>query len=233
MGAVGRLSGDRRGRCARVLAEAAAAPTWSSRPAASACSTTSCSPASSSMPRPGALRIFWDVDAPATLDEMRARRRTIRSARALPALDLVLTYGGGDAGRRRLRGLRRAPLRADLQRARSRRRTIRCRRTRASPATSSFLGNRLPDREARVEEFFLEPRSGAARAAASCSAAPAGTTRPMPPNVRAPRPRLHARPQRLQLHAAGGAQRRARQHGAISASRRRRACSKRPAPAPA
>ena len=29
----------------------------------------------------------------------------------------------------------------------------------------AFLGNRLPDREARVEEFFLEARGGAARAA--------------------------------------------------------------------
>ena len=39
-----------------------------------------------------------------------------------------------------------------------------------------FLGNRLPDREARVEEFFLTPARAAAGAAASCSAAPAGTT---------------------------------------------------------
>ena len=31
----------------------------------------------------------------------------------------------------------------------------------------AFLGNRLPDREARVEEFFLKPAARAARAAAS------------------------------------------------------------------
>lgn len=44
---------------------------------------------------PHALRIFWDVDAAATLDEMRADPdHAVR--RALPGLDMVLTYGGGD-----------------------------------------------------------------------------------------------------------------------------------------
>ena len=44
--------------------------------------------------RPGALKIFWDVDAAATLDEMRHDAdHPVR--RALPDLDLVLTYGGG------------------------------------------------------------------------------------------------------------------------------------------
>src|ERR1700712_358650 len=46
--------------------------------------------------RPDALRIFWDVDAPATLAEMRMQPdHPLRAS--LPALDLVLTYGGGDA----------------------------------------------------------------------------------------------------------------------------------------
>ena len=44
--------------------------------------------------RPGALKIFWDVDAAAMLDEMRADdSHPVR--RALPGLDMVLTYGGG------------------------------------------------------------------------------------------------------------------------------------------
>ena len=59
-------------------------------------------------------------------------------------------------------GARRARLRSDLQRARPARPTIRCRPSRASQRDLGFLGNRLPDREARVEEFFLN----AARAAA-------------------------------------------------------------------
>src|SRR5206468_7264988 len=43
---------------------------------------------------PHALKIFWDVDAAATLEEMRGDdRHPVR--RALPSLDLVLTYGGG------------------------------------------------------------------------------------------------------------------------------------------
>ncbi len=99
------------------------------------------------------VTIFWDVDAPATLARMEGdaddplRRR-------IADFDLVLTYGGGDPviDRYRACGARecvpvynaldpathhrvapRADLRADL----------------------SFLGNRLPDREARVEEFFF------------------------------------------------------------------------------
>jgi spore maturation protein CgeB len=100
-----------------------------------------------------AVKIFWDVDAPATLASMEAdpsdplRRR-------IPDYDLVLTYGGGDpvVSRYEALGARdcipvynaldpethhpveaREDMRADL----------------------SFLGNRLPDREARVEEFFF------------------------------------------------------------------------------
>ncbi|MFL6864023.1 MAG: hypothetical protein ACJ8DZ_13600, partial [Allosphingosinicella sp.] len=45
--------------------------------------------------RPGALRIFWDVDAPATLAELGASPdHPLRAT--LPGLDFVLTYGGGE-----------------------------------------------------------------------------------------------------------------------------------------
>jgi hypothetical protein len=46
-------------------------------------------------PRDGALRVFWDVDAPATIAEMRADSYHLLR-RNLPSLDLVLTYGGGE-----------------------------------------------------------------------------------------------------------------------------------------
>jgi spore maturation protein CgeB len=104
---------------------------------------------------PAAVQLFWDVDAAATLDEMRASEdHPLR--RRLPELDLVMTYGGGppviDAytgfGARRCEPIYNAldpethfpvepveRFRADL----------------------NFLANRLPDREARVEEFFLRP----------------------------------------------------------------------------
>ncbi|MCB9969289.1 MAG: glycosyltransferase [Geminicoccaceae bacterium] len=104
--------------------------------------------------RPEAVRVFWDVDAPATLAAMRETPdHPLR--RALPSLDAVFTYGGGDPVVRAYRGFgarvcepvyngldttthfpvpANARFRADL----------------------AFLGNRLPDREARVHAFFLE-----------------------------------------------------------------------------
>ena len=105
--------------------------------------------------RPGALKIFWDVDAAATLDEMRADdSHPVR--RALPGLDMVLTYGGGPPVVDAYRGFG-AKLCEPVYNA-------------LDPATHhpapadprfasdlAFLGNRLPDREARVEEFFLRP----------------------------------------------------------------------------
>ncbi|MCX8252607.1 Spore maturation protein CgeB [Beijerinckiaceae bacterium RH AL1] len=107
--------------------------------------------------RSDALRIFWDVDAAATLDEMRADAgHPVRAA--LPDLDLVLTYGGGppvvDAYRRfgardcvpiynAFDASTHYPVAPDPQFA----------------CDLAFLGNRLPDRESRVEEFFLKPAS--------------------------------------------------------------------------
>jgi len=96
---------------------------------------------------------FWDVDAPATLDRMH--RDAADPLRALvPRYDLVLTYGGGEPvvrayesfGARRCVPIYNAldpsthhPVARDPRFA----------------ADLGFLGNRLPDREARVEEFFL------------------------------------------------------------------------------
>jgi spore maturation protein CgeB len=51
--------------------------------------------------RQDAMRIFWDVDAAATLDEMRGDESHV-VRRILPELDMVLTYGGGPAGDRSL-----------------------------------------------------------------------------------------------------------------------------------
>ncbi|HEX2146649.1 MAG TPA: glycosyltransferase, partial [Pseudorhizobium sp.] len=105
--------------------------------------------------RPDALKIFWDVDAPATLAEVRAAPdHPLR--RALAHLDMVLTYGGGD------------PV-VDAYRAIGARECIPVYNAldpethhpvpsdRRFTADLGFLGNRLPDREARVEHFFLEP----------------------------------------------------------------------------
>jgi spore maturation protein CgeB len=103
--------------------------------------------------RPDAIRMICDVDAPATLAELRAAPDHPMHA-ALPGLDLVITYGGGPPVVEAYQGFgarRCVPVYNALD-----------------PATHhpvppdprfacdlAFLGNRLPDREARVEEFFL------------------------------------------------------------------------------
>jgi spore maturation protein CgeB len=103
--------------------------------------------------RPDALRIFWDVDAAATLDEMRCdESHAVR--RALPALDFVLTYGGGPPVVESYEGfgaLRCVPVYNALDPS------THC-PVEPDPrfaADLAFLGNRLPDRETRVEHFFL------------------------------------------------------------------------------
>jgi spore maturation protein CgeB len=131
--------------------------------------------------RPGALKIFWDVDAAATLEEMRQQKDHV-VRRALPSLDLVLTYGGGPPvveayeafGARNCIPIYNAldpvthhPVEPDLR----------------FTADLSFLGNRLPDREARVEKFFLEP----AAALPDCTFLIGGNgweSKHMPANVR-------------------------------------------------
>lgn len=103
--------------------------------------------------RPDALKVWWDVDAPATLAEIEtAEDHPLRAA--LPRLDLVLTYGGGDVVRRRYRDLGAKACEAVYNAL--------------DPATHhpappeprfvcdlGLLANRLPDREARIDEFFF------------------------------------------------------------------------------
>jgi spore maturation protein CgeB len=99
------------------------------------------------------LAVFWDVDAPATLARLEAYEDDPLRA-LVPRYDVVLTYGGGTPVVRRYRALNARdcvpvynaldpethhPVPADPR----------------FFADLAFLGNRLPDREARVEEFFL------------------------------------------------------------------------------
>ncbi|MDB5465599.1 MAG: hypothetical protein JWQ46_361, partial [Phenylobacterium sp.] len=105
--------------------------------------------------RPHAVKIFWDVDAPATLADLRADPG-LPMHRILPQLDLVLTYGGGPPVIAAYEGFG-ARICRPIYNA-------------LDPTTHhpvapqgrfegdlNFLANRLPDREARVERFFLEP----------------------------------------------------------------------------
>ena len=96
---------------------------------------------------------FWDVDAPATLDRISVDP-TDPFRSAIPKYDFVFTYGGGDPvvssytrfGARccvpiynALDETTHAPAAPDSRFA----------------ASLAFLGNRLPDRESRVNDFFF------------------------------------------------------------------------------
>jgi spore maturation protein CgeB len=100
-----------------------------------------------------AIAIFWDVDAPATLDRLARDPRDPFHA-LVPQYDMVLTYGGGEPVVRGYAAVG-AALCVPVYNA-------------LDPATHhpvapdprfesdlAFLGNRLPDREERVESFFL------------------------------------------------------------------------------
>lgn len=102
----------------------------------------------------GTLVLFWDVDAPATLERVQTNPDDpFRDL--IPRYDLILTYGGGDPvvqayealGARACHPIYNAldpethhPVAVDP----------------AFASSLSFLGNRLPDRESRVYEFFFK-----------------------------------------------------------------------------
>jgi spore maturation protein CgeB len=132
------------------------------------------------MKAPGTPVVFWDVDAPATLD--RVLQHPEDPFRPLiPRYDMILTYGGGEPVVKAYRALG-ARVCVPIYNA-------------LDPATHypvapnprfagelGFLGNRMPDREARVEEFFFR----AAAEARECRFLLGGNGwdgKPMPANV--------------------------------------------------
>jgi spore maturation protein CgeB len=104
-----------------------------------------------------AITAYWDVDAPATLEAMAEDPQHHLRA-AIPCYDVVFTYGGGapvERGYAAMGAKLCVPiynaLDPDTHHPVERRADLGC--------DLSFLGNRLPDREARVEEFFLKAAS--------------------------------------------------------------------------
>ena len=98
--------------------------------------------------------VFWDVDAPATLDRIKNDPQD-KFGKLVSSYDVIFTYGGGDPvvkeyerqGARVCIPVYNAldpsthfPVGSDGR----------------FEGTLGFLGNRLPDREARVHEFFFE-----------------------------------------------------------------------------
>ena len=104
------------------------------------------------------LVCFWDVDAPATLDRVHEDKAD-RFADLIPRYDLILTYGGGEPVVRAYKALGAKTcvpvynaLDPDTHHAVSPEARFVC--------DLALLANRLPDREARVEEFFFDVASG-------------------------------------------------------------------------
>lgn len=105
--------------------------------------------------RDDALRIFWDVDAPATLAEMAGDpAHPLRVA--LPSLDMVLTYGGGRRVVDAYRGFG-ARFCQPIYNALDPATHFPVPPDPALAADLSFLANRMPDREVRAAEFFFGP----------------------------------------------------------------------------
>jgi spore maturation protein CgeB len=103
--------------------------------------------------RYGTLVAFWDVDAPATLDRLSSDAGDA-FAPLVPQYDVVFTYGGGDpvVNAYRANGARECiPIYNALDPSTHHPVPPRP----GFEADVSFLGNRLPDREARVDDFFL------------------------------------------------------------------------------
>lgn len=102
---------------------------------------------------PRTMAVFWDVDAPATLERV-ARDPFDRFRVLIPHYDAIFTYGGGPPvveayqalGCRACHPIYNA-LDPDTHYPVAARPEF--------EADLAFLGNRLPDREERVEEFFL------------------------------------------------------------------------------
>lgn len=99
--------------------------------------------------------IYWDVDAPATLERMQ-RHADDSFRQQVGRYDLVLTYGGGPPvitayERFGARGC------VPIYNALDPDSHFPVAPVERFSGTLGFLGNRLPDREARVREFFLAP----------------------------------------------------------------------------
>ena len=104
--------------------------------------------------RPGGLAIFWDVDAPATLDRIQRNPRD-PFRELIPKYDMVLTYGGGDPVVRAY-GAAGARLCVPIYNALDPSTHYPVEKDPRFEADLGFLGNRLPDREARVDTFFFD-----------------------------------------------------------------------------
>jgi spore maturation protein CgeB len=102
--------------------------------------------------------VFWDVDAPATLDRVH-NDAADPFHECIPRYDLILTYGGGDQvvdAYRKLGARKCVPIYNALDPHEHHRVAPDARYA----GLLGFMASRLPDREQRVEEFFLQVAVG-------------------------------------------------------------------------
>lgn len=99
------------------------------------------------------MTAFWDVDAPATLDRVQSNAADPFRAH-IPRYDFIFTYGGGDPVVKAYTALGAREC-TPIYNALDSSTHFQVADDERFAADMSFLGNRLPDREARVEEFFL------------------------------------------------------------------------------
>lgn len=98
--------------------------------------------------------IFWDVDAPATLERL-VLNPDDPFHRLVPRYDMILTYGGGGPVTDAYRNFG-AKSCTPIYNALDPETHYPVPGERRFRSDLAFLGNRLPDRERRVEEFFLQ-----------------------------------------------------------------------------
>ncbi len=103
--------------------------------------------------QPQSLALTWDVDAPATLARMDADPDD-SYREVVPRLAATFTYGGGPATRAGLLGYG-SRFYASIYNGLDPETHFRVAPDPSLACDLAFLGNRLPDREARVEELFL------------------------------------------------------------------------------
>ena len=100
------------------------------------------------------LIIFWDVDAPATLDRIENDPNDPFNS-LIPLYDYILTYGGGNPVIKAYesKGAKRC---IPIYNALDTHTHFPVEPEDRFRSDLAFLGNRLPDRESRVEEFFIK-----------------------------------------------------------------------------
>lgn len=108
--------------------------------------------------RPGSLTAFWDVDAPATLERVKGDLHDPFRG-LIGRYDFIFTYGGGDPvveGYRTLGAQECRPIYNALDPLTH----YPVEPVERFRADLGFLGNRMPDREERVWEFFFNAAAG-------------------------------------------------------------------------